>query len=114
MDYSILSVIPPPILQYYNSYLLKCPGPGLHSRKYYEDRFLKAARKKLGKRKMTEFYELLEICEKLYEWKTAQEAYNKTENQDLSKKPSIPFEAINRIRGRLGKNIRDAFSHFKS
>lgn len=66
-------------------------------------------RYKADGRRMRDFQKHIEIFEELYEWQKAQEAYNKAENKKHAERPVVPSKAINRLCGRLGKDVRKAF-----
>jgi hypothetical protein len=102
--------IPPVIIQHFSSALLSYSCVGIKESKSFQYLYEEAIQKYgPNSRQMRDFNELLEINEKLYEWKKSQEAYFKTENEEIAKRPVIPFGKINKCRGFLGKELRGAF-----
>jgi hypothetical protein len=111
MTITTTTILPPMILQRFDSHLLCRPMPGIKESTAYKHEYESALKKYgLNSRKMRDFNEILEINEKLYEWKKAQEAYDKATTKDISERPIAPLDSINRIRGILGKELRDAFT----
>jgi hypothetical protein len=104
------TIVPPQIIQHFNRLLLIVHDRRKRCLEEIEECRAKAqAKYKAGGRKMREFEELLGIFKELYEWQKAQETYNKAEVKETMERPVIPIQAINRLRGELGKNVRDAF-----
>lgn len=110
---STISILPPDIKQFFNSSLLtihdrwertKAKIPGLRDkvkRKY-----------KIDGRRSREFEQLVDIFERLYEWQKAQQDYRKEENKEMAQRPIVPTDAIGKLRGFLGKDVRQAFTSF--
>lgn len=106
-----ISNLPPEIACYFDKMLLRSPIPGMKEAKHYRNIYESQALKKYGKnsRKMKDFNETLEIYEIIYEWKTAQEAYDNSKEKESFKRPVVPTEKIYRLRGWLGKELRYSF-----
>lgn len=106
-----VSVVPPPIVAYFNAKLLSYPMPGMKEPQYYRDLYQERIKRKYkpGSRKYREYEEVMAVYEELYEWKKAAEAHGKTEIKKATKGPAIPVEAINRLRGGLGHSLRASF-----
>lgn len=105
-----VTVLPPEITQSFSRSLLEFERwitREILSKTYWE---LAKGKYKPDSRKMRELDEHLEIYGKLYEWQKAQEAYDKAEKKEAMERPVVPTEAIYRLRGQLGKNVRDAFA----
>lgn len=68
-----------------------------------------------GSRKMKKFVLLIETIERLYEWKKEKEAYQRaksSEDKEIAKsarRPHFPLEQLYKIRGELGKSLREAY-----
>lgn len=104
------TIVPPQIIQHFNRAILIVHDRWKRCLEQIEEYRAKAQKKyKSGGRKIREFEELIEIFKELYEWHKAQEAYIKAEKKEVLERPIVPTEAIYRLRGELGKNIRDAF-----
>jgi hypothetical protein len=79
-----------------------------HYREYYGVEIEK--RYKAGSRKHKEYEMLMEVYEELYGWKKAKEAYAEAKKKEAVEKPIVPIKAINRVRGGLGKMLRESFN----
>jgi hypothetical protein len=105
------TVIPPEIMATFNAKLLSYPMPGMKEPEHYREYYGKDIEKryKPGTRKWKEYQMLMEVYEELYEWKKAKEAYAKAEKKEAVERPIVPIEAIHRVRGGLGKMLRESF-----
>lgn len=103
-------ILPQEIVWYYNFNLLG-ETPEMKHPSHYESILGVKIRDKWPEhnRNFVEYKILMEVYNKLYEWKKAKEAYNKAETKEIEKKPVVPFGEINRIRGALGKILRASF-----
>jgi hypothetical protein len=72
---------------------------------HYAECFLKY---KPGSKKMKEVDLLLEVYGEIHAWMEAQEAYNKSKKAS-KERPVVPVEAIYKLRGKLGKDVRKSF-----
>lgn len=74
-----------------------------------------ADRYRPGSRKMKSFALLIETIERLHEWKKEKEAYQRAKSSEdkeiaqSARRPHFPFEQLYKIRGELGKSLRDAY-----
>lgn len=102
--------IPPQITTMFDAKLLSSPLPGMKEPQYYRDYYGKEIEKrcKVGN-KRKEYEMLMQVYEEMYEWKKAKEVYDKAETKKALERPIVPFKAINRVCGGLGKTLRMSF-----
>lgn len=106
-----LTSIPPQITQCFDKNLLSRPGIGHWDEpEYLRNKYRGIPKYPIGSRGWKEIQEILKVYEELYEWQLAQKAYNKATEKEILERPSLPIEAILRLNGFVGKNVRNAFS----
>jgi|ERR1700733_12285582 len=105
-------VIPPAIVQQFSKDLLSIPDIwNLTYDKIESMIYIMKCKYKSEGRRMHEFMQLVDLFKELYGWKKAEENYNK---EKITQKPTPPIEKINSIRGKLGKELRNAFNLVKT
>lgn len=85
---------------------------GIKPSSYYRDVYQHKIEKryKPSTRKYQEYETLMELNQRLYEWKKAKKAYNKATEKEAMQQPTLPIEDIHRVRGLLGKTVRSLFA----
>ena len=115
MKIETITTIPPQIIQYFSRKLLvdyeRPTKPETILRLYAAPAYKKY---KEGTNKHREFDDHLAIYEEIYGWIKAKEAYDKAKKKEVSQRPVVPTEAINRLHGKLGKDVRGTFASFIS
>lgn len=101
--------LPPLIAQSFNHNLLRVNDA--KKPQEIEEKYREAINRKFknGSRNHKKCQELITIYEEIYGWVQAKKAYDKSENKEEEKKPSIPLEAINRLSHKQRENVRAAF-----
>lgn len=106
-----ISVIPPQVIESFSKVMLSAAMPGWKEPGHYLNVYGSLAKQKYkeGSRKMREFEELLRVYGEIYKWKKAEEAFRGKKEEEQVERPAIPTEEIYRIRGDLGRVLRESF-----
>lgn len=112
--WEMITLLPPAIIQTFNRALLLDYDRWKTTNQSIE-MWREAAKKKykVGGRRMSKFEELIEVFKELYGWQKAEGTYIEQEREKpkthMAQRPAVPVEAIHRLRGQLGKDVRCAF-----
>jgi hypothetical protein len=114
MIINTISIMPPDIRQHFSRDLLNV---GDHWDRFFKKSILikERANKKYsqGGRQKIKFDELVNACEEIYEWNKAQKAFREAENKTEEKRPDIPVDALSKLCGFDGEDVRKSFSSYE-